>query len=419
MITSKSLQLRREQKRNKINSLIFATLIALNLVVPESLYSAILLVTCIIYLTFYKTKIHKGLKAQTLLLCAMVAPGLLLIGQNEVNNALKDVWYVAKAVLCLLCGYLIASRIKNTQELIKTFIWTCFIVCSFYLINYFVAFNDSAMQAAYDSGSIPMFCCIGFGLAICGQGNYRFDTSKPLKYIALAVMGAAFLLSFSRSLQGTFLIFLLSLAGLFDSTKKTAVSLMLLTMASITIYSILPEYNQNDVSFLGKIKNSISEVSFTKSYDEQEITTNWRGFEASQAQKQFESASTFEKLFGRGLGATVDLGFYVHMGEGLTYRHLPILHNAYYQVLTKFGLLGLFFYALFILGPILFGSTTKNKKPESAEAINIRRASIGLAISLAYTSVTITGAFNKSLVDGLLFISGALYALILNSNKKN
>lgn len=419
MMTSRVVGLRREKKLNKVHSLIFVGLISIAYIVPDVMYFALLLAIFIVYAAVYKTKIHKGLRNQVVLLGSIAIPGLFFVAQNEDFNSLKDVWYLLKSVICILCGYLIVVRVRNPKILIGYFIWSCFFICIVYLFRFFTVSDEVAMDAAYSAGLFPSFCCVGLALAIKGRGVYGFESSRLVRYMVIAVMVTALVFSFSRTLQGVFVIFLFALFGFFDSLKRLAICVGLLALLGGVLSYALPEYNANDPGFLGKIKNSFTEVSFVQSYSDQEIATNWRGFEASKAQNQFESVSTLEKVFGQGLGATVDLGFYVYMGEGLTYRYLPILHNGYYHILTKYGVLGLLLYALFVMNLVSARSFFILGVPDIQDSTVARRLIIGLGVTLVFTTLTITGALNKVALDGLLFLMGAVYALHMSSRRKS
>jgi hypothetical protein len=168
---------------------------------------------------------------------------------------------------------------------------------------------------------------------------------------------------------------------------------------------MLPTVEAGDISFAGKIGNSLSELAFTDDTDTTAMLINWRGFEAYRAFVGFINSNPLQQLFGRGFGATVDLGEYIQMSEEMSYQFIPVLHNGYLHVLVKYGLVGIFFFLVFlrrVSGQI--HGTFKDK-----EQLMTRRMLIGLSIVLAYTSLVISGPFNKSNVDPILIMLGVFY----------
>jgi O-antigen ligase len=148
------------------------------------------------------------------------------------------------------------------------------------------------------------------------------------------------------------------------------------------------------------------------------MLVNWRGFEAYRAYVAFVNSSIPQQLVGRGWGATVDIGFGVQMSEDLYYRYLPILHNGYMQILTKYGLLGIFLYLVF-LWRVTIGSRKYFIENNNA---TYARFITGLGFVLVYTSLVITGILNKGNLDSVLLVLGLFFgsaSLPLNNRLVN
>jgi hypothetical protein len=101
----------------------------------------------------------------------------------------------------------------------------------------------------------------------------------------------------------------------------------------------------------------------------------------------------------------VDLGFSVEMSKDMNYQYLPILHNGYMHILTKYGLIGLGPYVLFLWRVI-------HKNSNIAIAFSFLRVEwliLGIGYILVYTTLVISGIFNKSGLDSILILLGFAY----------
>jgi O-antigen ligase len=217
---------------------------------------------------------------------------------------------------------------------------------------------------------------------------------------------AAFALSFSRTSIGSLFILICAGAGLFNNMKKFSGYLLLVVLLVLVIAPLLPIYDVHEMTFLGKVQNSFSEISFTDDSDMTKAIANWRGFEAFRAYVGFINASLPQQIIGRGWGATVDLGLAVQMSEDMNFQYLPILHNGYMHILTKYGLLGVFLYFVFLWRVTIGSRKYFIKKNNLTYAWLIS----GIGLVLAYTSLVITGILNKSGLDATLIILGLLFS---------
>jgi O-antigen ligase len=97
------------------------------------------------------------------------------------------------------------------------------------------------------------------------------------------------------------------------------------------------------------------------------------------------------------------------MSEDMVLRYLPLLHNGYSQVIAKYGVVGLLLYVLFILG-VVRGSNGWETTSRGNLLSDMR---VGVGIIIAFTSLDITGLFNKSALDGICILLGAIYGYAL------
>jgi O-antigen ligase len=117
-------------------------------------------------------------------------------------------------------------------------------------------------------------------------------------------------------------------------------------------------------------------------------------------------------LNGYGFGSLVDLKFVAPLNDkGM--RYIPILHNGYFYILFKTGLLGLFVYFGFLI--LLYLQAYKKVLDTDLMAIRYFISAIGLYF--VFTSLIITGIYNFE--ETYTFILGGfLFLLFKNTNNQ-
>ena len=121
-------------------------------------------------------------------------------------------------------------------------------------------------------------------------------------------------------------------------------------MVSVVLLSGAFDSNQDEMSLIGKFEHSVTEVAISDYEDMSDINLNWRGFESYRAYLTYLDGSLFEKAFGQGFGAMVDLGFDMPLGgdASISFRYIPVIHNGYMYLLVKYGLIGVLIYLYYI-----------------------------------------------------------------------
>jgi O-antigen ligase len=172
-------------------------------------------------------------------------------------------------------------------------------------------------------------------------------------------------------------------------------------LVGLSLYDALSLDGLGGSSFLHKIVNSMTELSFLSGYTTQELFTNWRGFEASMAWRQYAAGEWIQQLFGYGLGATVNLGQTYFLSTKSAFSELPILHNAYFQILIKWGAVGLLCYVWLVVNIGVFMANAKSEK----SALRIAMFFVGFVL---VSSLFVTGLLNPALLDALTVVCVAV-----------
>ncbi|MBR9846115.1 MAG: hypothetical protein GYB35_08415 [Algicola sp.] len=185
-------------------------------------------------------------------------------------------------------------------------------------------------------------------------------------------------------------------------------NLRLITLFSSLQFADLKRESKGIEGFFYKIKMAPSEIFSpdininTKNH--RSLWDHWRAYEALKAIEGI--SSTEYKLgwvFGKGLGAQVDLGFEAPL-DGKKFQYIPIIHNGYVYVLFKSGMIGLIIYLAFLL----FIYMQSYKKGNHYGNI-INNFISGIALFFLLTSLIITGIYNSG--DIIVFILGGLFSL--------
>jgi branched-subunit amino acid transport protein AzlD len=109
--------------------------------------------------------------------------------------------------------------------------------------------------------------------------------------------------------------------------------------------------------FVDKVENSLTEISTDNEFkDESSISSNWRGYENKNAKEQWREANILEEIFGEGIGTKIKLKALPETHKkmyGLTDSSTPLLHNGYYTLLIKGGLLSIVGLLIWLLYPLM------------------------------------------------------------------
>jgi hypothetical protein len=221
----------------------------------------------------------------------------------------------------------------------------------------------------------------------------------PLLLLSLA-------LSYSRSLFIIVVVFVLSLQGsICKIGYRTFLTLFSVILILLTIVSFASSEDEISASILGKISHSIKEIAISDYKDKADINMNWRGFESYKALQSYYSGSVTDMIIGKGLGARVDLNFFMEL-QGIEYNSVPLLHNGYMYVLIKSGLVGLIFCIIFLFYIVKLGM--RSSFANNIQKVFISRMLVGCGWSILISMFVIGGIYENATLLLLLFLIGYL-----------
>ena len=159
-------------------------------------------------------------------------------------------------------------------------------------------------------------------------------------------------------------------------------TLMVVLISIFCLYELNPELVD---SYIQKIARSGLEISNQMNWNEITITNNWRGYEIYCAQEQFKNSNIITQFIGSGYGSSVDVKGYAYLVT--TEDTLPYMHNGYYNVLIRSGILGLLINILFYV--VLFIRIHKANIDKSEKDLLY-----GLVVSMVVISWVVGGIFS-------------------------
>lgn len=407
-----------DRTRNYFIESILLLLLLLTAFVPAEIASVFYVAVIVIFLFAGNLKIKRGLISLVSPFFFLFLLGMLEAHRHPLLDVMKDVWYLVKVVLALGAGYVLMHRLRSFEQLCRLVVAAAVIAAMFHLFRVVMVIQSgfSLMNLRNDAGGGDFITTVGLGLLVgVSQVRKFIGFNRWYYYLSVALCTASLMASGSRTNIISFALIFFILKGWGWLNLKTCLTLALLgTVAAIVfIYgSLLGNYDET--SLLGKFLRSTTEVAIRNYEDMSDINSNWRGFEGYRAYRTYLDGGSFVKSFGQGFGSKVDLGFYMPLA-GSEYRYIPVLHNGYMYVLLKYGLIGMLVYLYFIFKLIRGGSNVLAQ--QSVDLILARRLMSALGCVFLFSTLVITGLFNKSVFDSSLIVLGAIVAW-LNIHKK-
>lgn len=321
---------------------------------------------------------------------------------DGIYNLGKDIFYISNIVLFWISGKFIFSKCNNYNKLLSS----VGLAAAIYSIVDLFKIILILIQNGISISSLQLYrTLIGtgntlpiFGVYICLLISNQITFKKRTRNLINIVCVLDVLIHLSRTNIMILVILILS-SGVIKKTHK-ALKIFIAIILVITIgWIIFPSTFQ---LFVNKLLSSFTEMSATNdSWDMYSIVNNWRGYEAHCEIVQFKSVGYFEKIFGSGLGTQLDAQGYAYLVTDA--KELAFLHNGYYTILMKWGLLGIIFYVVFLIRMI---KQNNNKA--------IFKMELGMILALLFATAVINGPLFSLDLAKWFFILGGIY--IVNRN---
>lgn len=333
-----------------------------------------------------------GLYPYLALTILMAAIGLVL---HKTRYMERDLFYILPTIILVILGYYLFASYEK-KSIIKTIVFYGLISSAYSFVLFLSKIGEiGELQDLRDIFNIEIYevCLIFLVLVVYIFDQEKHVFGKKLDVIILIVFLANIILSMSRSvwveiIVGFPIIIIINLLSNSRRASTYAKSFVIIFIAVVGV-TILYTYAPSNIleDYTTKVENTSEELN-----EEQEFTNieaamgNWRAYENQSAIKQWESGSPVVQLFGAGLGKGIYIKYVPYAWTGLDEEHtIPLLHNGYYTMLAKGGVVGVVLLVLFLFYPAIVGIKSLRRKGYSTEAIIIITISIVFAVQTYVT----------------------------------
>lgn len=323
-------------------------------------------------------------------------------------NFFRDIAYLLKPIIGLLVGYQLYKKCQN--KFFSTVVYTGVLLSIIHLVIVlvtFVRFHSISVNLLREYGGYHSDYEVYVLILLLFHKKFQINWSNKNIYTYIFLVGFSSLLYLSRTNFIQFIVLYIAMKGYFVVNKRSITvmsSVVLFVVIGYTaVYQSNPQRSGKGIeAFLYKIKIAPIEPFKTKinKDDWKDFNDNYRSYENILTLKQVSDDGTSSVLFGKGLGATINLGRELWTNDGEFIQYIPILHNGFATVFLKSGIFGVAFLVLFMY---LLGKPIKS---DLYSIQNLNLLLIGSAIFLIVSNWVFMGVYlkldNKSILLGFV-----------------
>lgn len=375
----------RLSKDTKIIWLLVALLLLQQYFLTEEQFLAFSIVA-IVFICIYCRKMIipriAGIRPYILMLLFIAAVGLIRFSTYLV---FRDMFYQWWTVIAMIIGYMLYSAYGDTQKSMwYTIVLVVFILSIVCLVKGFVSqggdFDFVTLRTSFVTGSRTISIVLPL-LVYKRLFMKEYTLSAVMDIVVILTWSAQLLLNFSRSSLLNLVVCMVVILICLMTRKQISVTaftrMMVVVIALVIVGTQMVELFPDDVKdeFGGKVENSLTEINSENEYKTiEDAQNNWRGYEISCAQKHWKSATFPEQFFGHGNGSLVPIRFVpFSWREIVEYQDgkpgITVLHNTYYTMLTKGGVLFLLVYLWLLIQNIRVAIKLMRREKYSFEGI--------------------------------------------------
>lgn len=413
--------------QEKSNNVLYQLLFALCVLIPfVNIYELTFLVW---FLTFaitisnrYSIRIVKYITCFSVILATAFVVSFFT--NESTYNFFRDIAYLLKPIIGLLVGYQLYKKCQN--KFFTTVIYTGLLISSIHLLIVlitFIRFHAITVNLLREYCGYHSDYEVYILVLLLFYKKFEINWSKKKVHTFIAIVSLSSFLYLSRTNFIQLIILFIAMKGYFVLNKKSVTiiaSVVLFVVVGYTaVYQSNPQRSGKGIeAFLYKIKNAPIEPFKTKIDKDnwKDFNDNYRSYENILTVKQVSSQGTSAVLFGKGLGATINLGREIWTNDGEFIQYIPILHNGFATVFLKSGIFGLLFLLIFMY---LLGKPVKSNL---VSVQNLNFILVGTAIFLIVSNWVFMGFYlkldNKSILLGFI-ICYREFLLKNNNQQKN
>lgn len=345
-------------KKTKISACVMFLLIVLNYIVisDEIGFIFVLLIDVVLFLRIHTKVFIPGYVFLVLYLLQGIIMGV--VSDYPLWNVLRDTFYVFNPLSKIFLGYYLGYIFGEKKSIYKTIVVYCAVVsivdtCWRIFTGYDISNFYGGSVATTLRFILPILIMENtWGIVGIENKNvnlflkflFAFNIIVGLKRTAYLIVAVNFVL---------LILFLPKKKKLRYSTTLKIMGIII--VAVILAYSIIGTLPENVVDqFIGKWENATEEIgTIQEGWSSSDVAQNWRSYEVSLAIENFKSGTFIQQLIGYGFGKIIETP-YAYMVGTASDGGITILHNGFYTILVKGGILGIICIILFYLKGFLF-----------------------------------------------------------------
>lgn len=384
----------------------------------------------VIYTMFAKKVVIPKIPGLLLYLFDIVLVTIIGLSNFVTSLVVKDVFYELYSLVPIILGYYLYSVYGNTKSMWKT-------VCFMTLISSVTCFIQGASSlAGADFNTLKtafgtQILSLAIVLAIFIGKRYIFGEvtfSKRKDFIMIIIMAANLCLSVSRTAIVSAIVGLaiMIIAGSVRANmsvnliSRTVILLVAISVIGITVWKVMPE---SVTSSLGdRFSKTFSEIDTNAEFeDDADAQNSWRGYENHCAKQQWLNNTFGKALFGEGSGAVIRIKYVPVQFEEIVVHDsgtvgISILHNTFYSLLVKGGVLMLALFLYMFMGNIIKGiKCLLSKEPEMIFAGSVL---ITVCVCILANVYVVNGMFGNSVILSGTMLMGWINAQINTKRAK-
>lgn len=293
---------------------------------------------------------------------------------NDMSGLFKGTFYVINNIMIVIVGYY-ACRFERNKSLMKTLYFVCAIQLAGDWLKLLINIADigtlGSLRNVFNNHIMDMMMFSVLLFYECVLNKKTIYGKKRDLFLILAIM-VTVLVSLGRTqilcmIIGVFVAYIIPIIKA-EKKQRFVMNLIVSTAVGVCLvfltFLFLPE--DFTAPFVNKVEKTFTELSTDNEFDdESSISSNWRGYEKKNAEEQWQKTNIAEQVFGQGIGTEIklkNLPKTQRQEYGLTNSSTPLLHNGYYTLLTKGGVLAVFGILFWLLYPIrILSSKVKSK----------------------------------------------------------
>ncbi|MGM9535027.1 MAG: O-antigen ligase family protein [Intestinibacter sp.] len=328
---------------------------------------------------------------------------LVHMNDYSLRNIVRDIFYVLNPIVFIWTGVTFRYKYGDRFDIFKIIVYIAVISSIINLLQ--IAKEPRILQVS----SIYVFrnyieiinaytILIAIVLLFTNdhiKNECNFGTFKLNLFRILCI--ASFIIDFSRT--NYICLFIILCPFVLPVIRKNIFKLR--KIIYVLVFVVLATIIMPDLmeTLFNKMIRSISEVNASVNWGtSRAIVDNWRGYEIYKAQNLYFSGNWFEQLFGFGFGKLIPVGIFSELvGVDTSEGGITILHNGYYMMLIKCGIVGVILYAsVYLVGIRKIIIRIKNNKKNN---LNLYEPKLLLGIFIAFllsTYVTTGIIHNKT-----------------------